>query len=68
MAAFGGPAARPGRYRHGLGHYPGRVAEPLLAPESLPAPAHTLLAAGEPIREPVDCLAWPLLQDADRAD
>ncbi|WP_085597686.1 MULTISPECIES: transcriptional regulator GcvA [unclassified Pseudomonas] len=54
--------------RHGLGHYPGLVTEPLLAPVLLPVAASALLAAGEPIREPADCLAWPLLQDTDRAD
>ncbi|POA52506.1 MULTISPECIES: transcriptional regulator GcvA [unclassified Pseudomonas] len=54
--------------RHGLGHYPGLVTEPLLAPVLLPVAAPALLAAGEPIREPADCLAWPLLQDTDRAD
>lgn len=54
--------------RHGLGDYPGLVSEPLLAPVLLPVASPTLLAARAAIIEPVDCLAHPLLQDADRAD
>ncbi|MBV9077117.1 MAG: transcriptional regulator GcvA [Methylobacteriaceae bacterium] len=54
--------------RHGLGSYPGLVAEPLVAPRLLPVCSPALLAGGPPIREPADCLRYPLLQDSDRAD
>ncbi|MFK0088572.1 transcriptional regulator GcvA [Pseudomonas sp. NPDC090755] len=54
--------------RHGLGHYPGLESIPLLAPVLLPVTSPTLLANGPAIREPQDCLHYPLLQDADRAD
>lgn len=54
--------------RHGLGHYPGLLSERLIAPVLVPVASPALLAAGAPIREPADCLAYPLLQDADRAD
>ncbi len=54
--------------RHGLGDYPGLVSEHLMAPVFLPVASPSLLAAGQPIREPSDCLAYPLLQDSDRAD
>ncbi|QCI66163.1 LysR substrate-binding domain-containing protein [Phreatobacter stygius] len=54
--------------RHGLGHYPGLNAIPLMAPELVPVGSARLLAGGPPIHDPVDCLAYPLLQDRDRAD
>ncbi|MBN3815300.1 transcriptional regulator GcvA [Paraburkholderia sp. Se-20369] len=54
--------------RHGLGRYPGLATERLMAPVLWPVASPTLLAAGAAIREPADCLAWPLLQDSDRAD
>ncbi len=54
--------------RHGLGNYPGLAAEFLMAPVLLPVASPALLAAGAPIREPADCLTYPLLQDSDRAD
>ena len=54
--------------RHGLGIYPGLVSEHLMAPVLLPVAAPTMLEAGPPIEEPADCLAYPLLQDSDRAD
>jgi len=54
--------------RHGLGHYPGLLSERLIAPVLTPVASPALLAAGAPIREPADCLAYPLLQDSDRAD
>ncbi|MGO4834218.1 LysR substrate-binding domain-containing protein, partial [Rhizobiaceae sp. 2RAB30] len=54
--------------RHGLGNYPGFVAEHLMAPVLLPVAAPALLVERAPIREPADCLAYPLLQDSDRAD
>lgn len=54
--------------RHGLGVYPGLQAKPLMAPVLLPVASPALLADKPAIQEPVDCLEWPLLQDADRAD
>lgn len=54
--------------RHGLGNYPGLVAEYLMAPVLLPVAAPALLAGRPPVTEPAACLGWPLLQDADRAD
>ncbi len=54
--------------RHGLGVYPGLQAEPLMAPVLLPVASPALLAGKPTIQEAVDCLEWPLLQDADRAD
>ncbi|MGU3575625.1 transcriptional regulator GcvA [Brucellaceae bacterium C25G] len=54
--------------RHGLGKYPGLVVQQLMAPVLLPVASPSLLAAGPKIRCPADCLAYPLLQDSDRAD
>ncbi|AJC21051.1 LysR substrate-binding domain-containing protein [Pandoraea pulmonicola] len=54
--------------RHGLGRYPGLLTERLIAPVLLPVGSPALLASGKPIRKPSDCLSYPLLQDADRAD
>lgn len=54
--------------RHGLGTYPGLISEHLMAPVLLPVAAPAVLHVGPPIGEPADCLAYPLLQDSDRAD
>lgn len=54
--------------RHGLGEYPGLESIPLLAPVLLAVASPDLLAGGPPLDEPCDCLRYPLLQDADRAD
>lgn len=54
--------------RHGLGDYPGLQSMPLLAPVLLPVCSPALLASGPALDEPLDCLQYPLLQDADRAD
>jgi LysR family glycine cleavage system transcriptional activator len=54
--------------RHGLGQYPGLQAQALMAPVLLPVASPGLLASMAPVRTPADCLAYPLLQDADRAD
>lgn len=53
--------------RHGLGDYPGLDVVPLMAPVlvSVAAPG---LAASVTLAEPADCLDYPLLHDADRAD
>jgi LysR family glycine cleavage system transcriptional activator len=54
--------------RHGLGDYPGLAVLPLYAPALLPVASPALLAKGPPILQPIDCLAYPLLHDAVRAD
>lgn len=54
--------------RHGLGDYPGVESIPLFAPVLLPVASPGLLATGPALHEPQDCLHYPLLQDADRAD
>ncbi|MFG0400411.1 LysR substrate-binding domain-containing protein [Pseudomonas sp. zjy_11] len=54
--------------RHGLGDYPGVESIPLFAPVLLPVASPGLLACGSALDEPQDCLHYPLLQDADRAD
>lgn len=54
--------------RHGLGDYPGLLAEKLLALRLLPVASPALLAEGPPIRDAAGCLNYPLLHDRDRAD
>ena len=53
--------------RHGLGDYPGLDVVPLMAPVLVPVAAPRL-AASVTLTEPADCLDYPLLHDADRAD
>lgn len=55
--------------RHGLGQYPGLDVTHLMAPVLVPVASPALLAAGAAqLQSPEDCLAYPLLQDSDRAD
>jgi LysR family glycine cleavage system transcriptional activator len=54
--------------RHGLGNYPGLEAVWLMAPELIVVASRELLRSRPPIGAPADCLAFPLLHDADRAD
>ncbi|KWD77013.1 LysR substrate-binding domain-containing protein [Burkholderia ubonensis] len=54
--------------RHGLGTYPGHSAFKIWTPELLPVCSARLLRPDRPIASPKDCLDYPLLQDADRAD
>ncbi len=54
--------------RHGLGNYPDYEVQPLMAPALVPVISPALLASGPVIEQPSDCLAYPLLQDSDRAD
>lgn len=54
--------------RHGLGSYPGLEAVKVITPVLVPVASPGLLAGGPPLREPADCLSYPLLQDSDRAD
>jgi LysR family glycine cleavage system transcriptional activator len=54
--------------RHGLGNYPGLDAHYLMAPVLIPVACPKLLADGPPIRDAIDCLDYPLLQDSDRSD
>lgn len=53
--------------RHGLGDYPELDVLPLMAPVLVPVAATSLLQ-GQVVREPADCLNYPLLHDVDRAD
>ena len=54
--------------RHGLGHYPGHASFRIWTPELWPVCSPRLLDPARPIATPADCLSYPLLQDADRAD
>ncbi len=54
--------------RHGLGNYPDYEVQPLMAPALVPVISPALLASGPVIEQPSDCLAYPLLQDSERAD
>ncbi|HET6606245.1 MAG TPA: LysR substrate-binding domain-containing protein [Rhodopila sp.] len=54
--------------RHGLGDWPNLTAEPLLRPRLVPVGSPDLLAGGQPIRHPRDCLEYPLLQDEQAVD
>jgi LysR family glycine cleavage system transcriptional activator len=53
--------------RHGLGVYPGLDTTWLMAPVFIPV-ASPAFVLSTPIRTPQDCLQYPLLHDADRAD
>ncbi|HEX9447493.1 MAG TPA: LysR substrate-binding domain-containing protein [Dongiaceae bacterium] len=59
--------------RHGLGDYPGLSAVRFLTPRLIPVCSPVVLRQAKrrglpKIRQPLDCLAYPLLQDSDRAD
>lgn len=54
--------------RHGLGQYPGLKSIWLLAPKLVVVASPALLEDGPPLREPRDCLGYPLLQDSGRHD
>lgn len=54
--------------RHGLGYYPELKVTRLMTPELVPVASPSFFPSGIPIKEPIDCLNYPLLQDADRAD
>jgi len=54
--------------RHGLGRYAGHASFRIWTPELWPVCSPQLLDPARPIGAPADCLAYPLLQDADRAD
>lgn len=54
--------------RHGLGHYPGLEATRLMAPVLVPVASPGLVAGRHALKEPEDCLDYPLLHDSDRAD
>lgn len=54
--------------RHGLGEYRGLDARKFLTPVLVPVASPAVLAEGPAITSPADCLAYPLLQDSDRAD
>ncbi|MEQ4617307.1 MAG: transcriptional regulator GcvA [Corticimicrobacter sp.] len=54
--------------RHGLGNYPGLESTRLMAPVLVPVACPDLVAGNPRLREPEDCLGYPLLHDSDRAD
>lgn len=54
--------------QHGPGEYPGLEAIQFMVPRLLPVCSPTLLKNRPKPVEPADCLAFPLLQDCDRAD
>lgn len=54
--------------RHGLGDYPGLESSQLVAPELIVVASPALLKGRPALSTPADCLAFPLLHDADRAD
>jgi len=54
--------------RHGLGKYPGLNAIRLVAPELIVVASPDLLKNRVPLREPAECLAFPLLHDLNRQD
>ncbi|CAM3742839.1 LysR family glycine cleavage system transcriptional activator [Kerstersia gyiorum] len=54
--------------RHGLGEYPGLDVMHLMAPVLVPVASPALMAGRHAFDAPEDCLGYPLLHDADRAD
>ena len=54
--------------RHGLGKYPGLQAIWLVAPELIVVASPDLLTKRVPLKEPADCMAFPLLHDLNRRD
>src|SRR5262249_52269674 len=54
--------------RQGLGKYPGLNAIRLVAPEFIVVASPDLLKNRAPLREPAECLAFPLLHDLNRQD
>lgn len=54
--------------RHGLGDYPGLEVIHLMAPVFIPVASPEWVANHPTLQTPKDCLAFPLLHDADRAD
>lgn len=54
--------------RHGLGNYPGLEANWLMAPELFVVASPERLKQGPPLREPADCLSYPLFHRSDRRD
>jgi len=54
--------------RHGLGEYPGLVSHWLMAPAQIVVGSPRLLERGPPIRDPEDCLCYPLLHDIEQND
>lgn len=54
--------------RHGLGVYPNLHVTHLMAPVLVPVASPALVPANVVLTQPQDCLEYPLLHDADRAD
>lgn len=63
-----GPGNADVTIRHGLGDWPGLDVKRLLQPRLVPVASPGLLADGPPIRQPSDCLRYPLLHDQMGAD
>lgn len=63
-----GPGSADLGIRHGLGDWPGLRAMPLLQPRLIPVGSPSLFAAGPSIREPLDCLCYPLPNDSLASD
>jgi len=63
-----GPGSADIAIRHGLGDWPGLHAVPLMQPRLVPVGSPALLAEGPPLRQPSDCLRYPLLHDSLGAD
>ena len=54
--------------RHGLGEYPGLVSHWLMAPAQIVVGSPRLLERGPQIKDPEDCLRYPLLHDIEQKD
>lgn len=54
--------------RHGLGVYPGLQVVRLMAPVLVPVACPDLVTTIPALKEPEDCLNYPLLHDSDRMD
>lgn len=54
--------------RHGLGVYPNLHVTHLMTPVLVPVASPSLVPANAVLTQPQDCLEYPLLHDADRAD
>jgi len=54
--------------RHGLGNYPDLEVIHLMAPVLIPVASPGLMANSHVLQTPEECLTYPLLHDADRAD
>lgn len=63
-----GPGCADVAIRHGLGRWQGVDAALLMQPRLVPVGSPRLLADGPPVRNPADCLNYPLLHEAASPD